>query len=157
MKAETLHYKRSRFSSRLPVNYRYTPSHYWLHETQPGLWRVGLTNFATRMLGEIVEFDFTVPKGDVIEVGQTIGWIEGFKAVSDIYSAASGEFLGANPGISGAITSIDHDPYGEGWLYEVRGVPDPRHVDVQGYVAVLDATIDTMLRDRHAKGEKQHD
>jgi glycine cleavage system H protein len=108
------------------------------------------------MLGEMVEFDFTVPKGGIIEVGQTIGWMEGFKALSEVYSAASGEFLGANPAITATITVIDHDPYGEGWLYEVRGTPDPRNVDVNGYVAVLDATIDTMLRSRHEEGESKN-
>jgi glycine cleavage system H protein len=149
MKAETVVYKRSRFSSRLPAAYRYTPSHYWLHESSPGVWRVGFTKFATRMLGDMVEFDFTVKKDETIEVGQVIGWTEGFKALSDIYSAANGVFVGVNPAISATITLIDNDPFDAGWLYEVRGTPDPRSVDVNGYVAVLDTTIDTMLRNRH--------
>ena len=153
MTPETIPYKRSRFSSRLPVAYRYTPSHYWLHESEPGLWRVGFTKFATRMLGDLVEFEFQALKGAMIEAGQVIGWTEGFKALSDVYSAASGEFLGANPAISAAITLVDHDPYGQGWLYQVRGRPDPRSVDVNGYIAVLDATIDTMLQSRHQQGE----
>jgi glycine cleavage system H protein len=108
------------------------------------------------MLGDMVEFEFQVPAGTMIEAGQVIGWTEGFKALSDIYSAASGEFLGANPRIGDAITLIDHDPYGEGWLYHVRGNPDPGNVDVQGYIAVLDATIDTMLRNRHDQGEHKN-
>lgn len=153
MKTETVYYKRSRFSSRLPLGYRYTPSHYWLRESEDGIWQVGFTKFATRMLGEMVEFEFKVASGAAIESGQVIGWTEGFKALSDVYSAASGEFLGANPALSGAITLIDHDPYGEGWLYTVRGAPDPRSMDVNGYIAVLDATIDTMLRSRHQQGE----
>lgn len=154
MKPETVAYKRSRFSTRLPLRYRYTPSHYWLRESEPGVWQVGFTKFATRMLGDMVEFDFKIQPGILIEPGQVIGWTEGFKAMSDIYSVASGEFLGANPAIAGAITLIDHDPYGDGWLYSVRGRPDPSDTDVNGYIAVLDATIDTMLRSRHDKGEK---
>lgn len=153
MKTDTVHYKRSRFSARLPSGYRYTPSHYWLRESEDGIWQVGFTKFATRMLGEMVEFEFKVASGAAIESGQVIGWTEGFKALSDVYSAASGEFLGANPALSGAITLIDHDPFGEGWLYTVRGMPDPRSTDVNGYIAVLDATIDTMLRSRHLQGE----
>jgi len=153
MKLETLAYKRQRFSTRLPVGYRYTPSHYWLRESEPDVWQVGFTKFATRMLGEMVEFDFKVQTGAVIEHGQVIGWTEGFKAMSDVYSAASGEFLGANPALAKAITLIDHDPYGDGWLYSVRGQPDPANTDVNGYIAVLDATIDTMLRSRHNQGE----
>jgi glycine cleavage system H lipoate-binding protein len=85
-----------------------------------------------------------------------VGWTEGFKAMSDIYSAASGEFMGANPALAENITLIDHRPYGEGWLYRVRGLPDPASTGVNGYIAVLDATIDTMLRSRHDQ-EKEHD
>jgi len=155
MKQETLAYKRARFSTRLPLAYRYTPSHYWLRESEPGVWQVGFTKFATRMLGEMVEFDFKVPAGTLIEPGQVIGWTEGFKAMSDIYSAASGEFLGANPALATAITLIDHDPYGKGWLYSVRGNPDSGNTDVNGYIAVLDATIETMLRNRHDELGKQ--
>jgi glycine cleavage system H protein len=107
------------------------------------------------MLGDIVEFDFKVPAGASIETGQVIGWMEGFKAMSDIYSAASGEFRGANPALAREITLIDHDPYGDGWLYSVRGRPDTAATDVNGYIAVLDATIDKMLRDRHNEGERR--
>ncbi|MCC6588653.1 MAG: glycine cleavage system protein H [Bryobacterales bacterium] len=152
MKTETIAYKRSRFSSRLPVAYRYTPSHYWLRETaEPGVWQVGFTKFAVRMLGDTVEIDFKVPAGSQIEPGQVIGWTEGFKAMSDIYSVASGEFLGINPAIADQITLVDTDPYGEGWLYTVRGGLDSGATDVHGYIAVLDATIDTMLSNRHAQ------
>jgi glycine cleavage system H protein len=149
MKLETIAFKRSRFSSRLPVAYRYTASHYWLREAEPGLWEIGFTKFATRMLGDIVEFDFKVTPGAVIAPGDVIGWTEGFKALSDIYSAAAGEFCGSNPALRESITKIDDDPYGEGWLYSVRGEPDPQHMDVHGYMAVLDATIETMLKGRH--------
>lgn len=149
MKLETIAFKRSRFSARFPVAYRYTPSHYWLRETEAGLWEIGFTKFATRMLGDIVEFDFKVTPGAVIAPGDVIGWTEGFKALSDIYSAAGGEFCGSNPALRESITKIDDDPYGEGWLYSVRGEPDPRHMDVHGYMAVLDATIETMLKGRH--------
>jgi glycine cleavage system H lipoate-binding protein len=75
--------------------------------------------------------------------------------MSDIYSAASGEFQGPNPALTREITLIDHQPYGEGWLYSVRGRPDTGATDVNGYIAVLDATIDTMLRSRHDRGEKR--
>jgi glycine cleavage system H protein len=152
MKQETVAYKRSRFSTHLPAGYRYAPSHYWLRESEPGVWQVGFTRFATRMLGDMVEFDFKLQPGMQVEPGQLIGWTEGFKAMSDIYSVAAGEFLGVNPALAAAITLIDHDPYGEGWLYQVRGVPDPGTTDVSGYIAVLDTTIDTMLRSRHEQG-----
>ena len=96
------------------------------------------------MLGDLVEHGFEVKVGDPIEVGQTIGWVEGFKALTDVYSVARGTFQGGNPELENDTTLIDKDPYGKGWLYLVRGTPDPNSVDVQGYIRLLDATIDKM-------------
>ena len=50
----TLLYKRARFVTRLPVDRLYSPSHFWIAEDKAGVWRVGFTRFATRMLGQIV-------------------------------------------------------------------------------------------------------
>jgi glycine cleavage system H protein len=145
----TIYYKRARFLTHLPVDRLYTKSHYWLAASQPGEWRVGVTKFAGRMLGDMVEFSFGVKPGDHIEVGQMIGWVEGFKAVSDLYAVADGEFVGSNPDLDNDVTLIDSKPYGEGWLYAVRGNPEPGAVDVKGYIELLDATIDKMLESRH--------
>jgi glycine cleavage system H protein len=150
---EVIAYKRARFATRLPVARRYTISHFWLREEEPGLWQVGFSKFATRMLGELVEYEFSVPAGAQVEIGQSIGWAEGFKAVSDLYSVVAGEFLGGNPALSRDITLVDSDPYQAGWLYRVRGVPDKNSVDVHGYIAALDATIDKMLQSRHSEGD----
>lgn len=148
-------YKRSRFGTRLPLNRVYAPSHYWLREMGAGLWRVGFTKFATRMLGDVVEYQFDVGVGAAIRVGQKIGWIEGFKAISDIYGVADGEFAALNSALSGDITLIESDPYERGWLYEVRGTPEPGALDAAQYAAVLDATIDKMLAGRHEEGEDE--
>jgi len=146
-----LEYKRTRFGTRLPENILYTRSHYWLAEDaiEPGLWRVGFTKFALRMLGDLVEFQLEPANKSEIEIGARIGWIEGFKAVSDIFSVASGAFAGANPALREDITLLESDPYGRGWLYAVHGTPEPEAVDVHGYVGILDATIDKMLANRH--------
>ena len=141
---EVIRFKRNHFSSRLPVRYLYSASHFWLYEEESGVWRVGLTNFATRMLGEIVEYDFEVEPGQSVHVGQIVGWIEGFKAVSDVYSVADGQFDGRNASTAEDTEVICRDPYGDGWLYAIRGAPDPKAMDVHGYVSHLEATIDKM-------------
>src|SRR5262249_37402292 len=142
---QTVYYRRSRFTTHLPVDHRYSPAHYWLLEESPGIWRVGLTKFATRMLGDIVEFDFSVTPGTQIGVGDQIGTIEGLKAVTSVFAAGSGRFLGEGARLRQDVTLADSDPYGEGWLYRLQGEPSPDAVDVHGYVAMLDATIDKML------------
>src|SRR5436305_350980 len=117
-------YKRSRFTARLPLDRRYVPSHFWIQETDPAVWRVGLTQFAVRMLGDLVEHEFSVKDGGKVTLGQTIGWFEGFKAVTDLYCVGTGEFLGGNPAIARDSTLVDTQPYSDGWLYSFRGQPD---------------------------------
>jgi glycine cleavage system H protein len=145
----TVYYRRSRFTTHLPVDRRYSPAHYWLLEEATGVWRVGFTKFATRMLGDIVEFEFSVAEGTVIEVGDEIGSIEGLKAITSVFSAGAGRFLGEGVFLRQDVTLAESDPYGKGWLYKLQGEPGPDAVDVHGYVAILDATIDKMLASRH--------
>lgn len=139
-----VHYRRARFATRLPADRLYTPAHFWLLQHEPGIWRVGLTKFAARMLGDIVDLGFETRAGDAVELGDTIGWLEGFKARTDLYTVASGTFAGGNPDLETDIDLVDTDRYGRGWLYAVNGQPDPETCDVQGYVKVLDATIDRL-------------
>ena len=150
-------YRRSRFSTQLPTDRRYTPSHYWIKETEPGLWTVGYTRFATRMLGDLVEHGFEVKPDEPIELGLTVGWIEAFKAITDLYSVGVGTFAGGNPVLEQSPGVFDKDPYSAGWLYQFRGTPDPDTVDADGYTAMLDLAIDKILGKEQAdtKPEQQ--
>jgi len=149
MAAEEFHYKRSRFATRLFSDRLYTAGHSWLRREEGDLWRVGFTKFAVRMLGEAVEMAFEVQAGSDVKTGQPIGWIEGFKAVTDLYAPFAGVFVEGNPALSKEIELIQSDPAGRGWLYSLKGTPGRDCLDAQGYVAVLDATIDKMLGKRH--------
>ena len=149
---EPLRYKRSRFSARLPRDRRYTPSHFWALEYEPGRFRVGFTKFAKRMLGEIVELGFEVKPGEPVALGQVVGWVEAFKAVSDLYCVVDGAFVEANPALDADPSLLDADPHGEGWLYAVSGTLDAAAVDAEGYAGILDAQIDKMLGEEHTEG-----
>ena len=146
---QTRYYKRSRFVTHLPTDRIYTSSHYWLRRDESSQWTVGLTRFATRMLGDIVELGFNVSAEDAITFGQGIGFLEGFKAVSDLYSVVEGTFASANADLDRDITLLESDPYGRGWLFRATGRPEPQHYDAEGYAAILDTTIDGMLASRH--------
>jgi glycine cleavage system H protein len=144
-KPETLFYKRSHFVTHLPVSYLYTRSHFWLAAQSEGEWHIGLTKFATRMLGDMVDHGFEIEAGTTVTVGQIVGWVEGFKAISDVYCVATGTFLGGNAVLRETISLIDKKPYTEGWLYGVRGEPDHKCLDVHGYREHLDRAIDLIL------------
>jgi len=141
---ETVKFKRHRFLARFPKNTLYSPAHFWLAEFEPGRWRIGLTAFAVRMLGEIVEFDFEVSSDAPVEVGQVVGWLEGFKATADLFCVAEGSFGGGNPIALDNTDLVCADPYGNGWLYWVEGTPDPQAVTIDGYLELLGETIDKM-------------
>ena len=139
-----LRYKRSRFSTRLHTERLYTAAHQWLWQKEVDLWCVGFTKFALRMLGDPVEFEFECAPGAKVERGQVLGWIEGFKAVTDVFSPLDGTFAGTNPELDEDITLLASAPYGRGWLFATRGRPSPEMLDAQGYSTFLDATIDRM-------------
>lgn len=143
--SKLIHYKRSRFTTHLPDDFRYTPSHAWLQQIGDKTWRVGITKFATRMLGEMVDHGFEMQADARIECGQVLGWIEGFKAISDIYGTVEGNFLRSNEVLKKKVMLVSKQPYTEGWLYEASGSPDTRCIGVNEYMAFLDVAIDKIL------------
>ena len=152
MSPTEISYKRSRFSTRLLEHRLYTAGHSWMEREADtdDLWRVGFTKFAVRMLGDIVELGFETTPGAAVETGDVVGWLEGFKAVTDIFSPLGGRFEGFNPAVDEEAAVLSRDPYGQGWLFRVRGQPGDDCLDVHGYVSLLDTTIDKMLG---ARGE----
>lgn len=97
------------------------------------------------MLGELVDVKFDVKPEAPIQVGDIVGSIEGFKAISDIYCVAKGRFVTGNPDFAFGLENVSEKPYDAGWLYQVAGEPDPRAMNVDQYRALLDETIDRLL------------
>ena len=161
---ETIRFRHAHFSARFPADCRYSPAHCWMRPVDGAaadcadgaaavgerVWRVGFTKFATRMLGELVEMVLEVAPGQALRPGDRIGTVEGFKAVSDLFSVIDGTFHGANPAIRGEACLTHSDPYGAGWLYEARGRPGPGDLDVHGYIALLTETIDRLQASRYS-------
>jgi len=148
MSSNEIHYRRSRFATRLLENRLYTAGHCWLEQKSGTVWRIGFTKFATRMLGEIVEIGFEIKPGTDVETGQIVGWVEGFKAVTDIFSPLSGYFKVSNPSLYKDVALVTNEPYSKGWLFEVQGEPGKDCLDIHGYISILDTTIDKMLGKR---------
>ncbi len=148
----TLFFKQSHFVTHLPVDYFYTRSHFWAERRDGDRWRLGFTRFATRMLGEMVDHKFETSLGASVAPGQILGWVEGFKAISDVICVAHGVFAGGNPALDDTINLVNEAGYTEGWLYELDGRLDEDHLDVHGYAEHLKATI-TRLQEKHEPPE----
>jgi glycine cleavage system H protein len=107
--------------------------------------RLGFTKFATRMLGEMVDHKFETGIGATVVPGQVLGWVEGFKAISDVICVGRGTFAGSNPALQENISLVTEANYTDGWLYEINGELDDQSLDVHGYAEHLKATIDRLL------------
>ena len=139
-----LRYQRCRFVAQLPLDRLYTSDHYWLRQESPDTWRVGLTPWAVRMLGDFVEYRFDVAPGAAVKLGDPLGALEGFKALVEIRAVVAGTFVEGNPMLAVNLDAIAQDCYGAGWLYLIQGTPDRDMHDAPGYQRLLDQTIDAL-------------
>jgi glycine cleavage system H protein len=110
----------------LPEDLRYTPAHEWVR-VDGDIARVGITSHAQSALGDIVYVQ--LPEcGASVDAGQPVGEVESTKSVSDIYAPVSGEVTSRNDALDAAPELVNSDPYGDGWMFELRLV-DPGAVD----------------------------
>jgi glycine cleavage system H protein len=137
-------YQRALFQTELPANHRYDARHFWVSSRGQGIWRVGLTRFAVRLLGELVDYGFDARADQPISPGDEVGWIEGFKSTFGIPSLGEGRFTVGNPDLEEHLVLTSRDCYGAGWLYEFNGSVASACMGVHDYCRVLDETIDRM-------------
>ena len=116
----------------MPDDLRFSDDHEWVRAIDDGCWRVGITDYAQDSLGDVV---FVEPPavGSAVGAGDTCGEIESTKSVSEVYSPVSGTVTAVNPALTDDPALLNSDPYGEGWIYELR--PD----DPTAVAGLLDA------------------
>lgn len=116
----------------IPRNLFFDRGHSWLAPRRGGVVRLGLDDFANKLIGTADALDLPAV-GDTLEAGKP-GWsllVHGRNV--DFRSPVSGKVVAVNDGIAAAPHLAVDDPYGEGWLIEVK-VPRRR------------AALRTMLR-----------
>ena len=124
-----------------PDDLRYTAEHEWVRSPgqADGSVRVGITHYAQEQLGDIVYVQLP-DVGDELTAGQPCGELESTKSVSDLYAPLAGRVVARNDELDSAPEQVNSDPYGEGWMYELRPT-DPAALDglldVETYIAQL--------------------
>jgi glycine cleavage system H protein len=102
-----------------PDDLHYTPEHEWVRSVDGGLVRIGITAYAQDALGDVVYV--TLPDvGAAVTAGDPCGEVESTKSVSDLFAPITGEVTTRNEGLDATPELVNSDPYGEGWLFEVR-------------------------------------
>jgi glycine cleavage system H protein len=110
-----------------PSDLRYTAEHEWVRSSEDGSVRIGITSFAQDALGDVVYVSLPAV-GDTVAVGDACGEVESTKSVSDLYAPVAGEIVAVNSALDASPELVNSDPYGEGWMYELR-LSDPSAVD----------------------------
>ena len=101
-----------------PADRRYTKDHEWII-VSANRGRVGITDYAQKQLGDVV-FVESPEIGRILALGQAAGTIESVKAVSEIYSPATGRVVEANPALASNPETVNKDPHGDGWLFDIE-------------------------------------
>jgi glycine cleavage system H protein len=100
-----------------PTDRRYTKDHEWIVVTG-NRGRVGITDFAQKQLGDVVFIELP-DVGRAVSQGEAAGTIESVKAVSELYSPASGKVVAVNPDLASKPELVNTDPHGA-WLYDIE-------------------------------------
>jgi glycine cleavage system H protein len=105
-----------------PENLRFSEDHLWASAEDNSLVRVGITNFAQRSLGDVIAV--TPPEvGATVTAGDPGGDIESTKSLSDLIAPITGTVDQNNQALIEAPDLVNTDPYGKGWIFEVRVDP----------------------------------
>lgn len=127
--------------SNVPAELSYTSEHEWVSAlTAEGTVRVGITDHAQDALGDVVYVDLP-SVGDSVAAEESFGEIESTKSVSDLFAPISGELVAVNETLEDDPAQVNSDPYGEGWIVEIRpeNADDLANLlDAEAYKAELD-------------------
>jgi glycine cleavage system H protein len=101
-----------------PEDLRYTEDHEWALPEGEGI-KIGISDYAQDQLGDIVFVELP-QKGDHLEKGAEFGTVESVKAVAELFIPISGEVLTVNSTLDGSPELVNKDPYGDGWMIELK-------------------------------------
>jgi len=109
-----------------PKDLKYSETHEWV-EVDKGIATVGITDFATKQLTDLVYVE--LPSiGAKVAKGSSFGVVESVKAVSDLHSPVSGTVVKVNEKLSKEPEIVTQDPYGKGWMIKVK-IEDQTELD----------------------------
>ena len=123
--------------SNVPANLQYSKEHEWVESSGGNKVKVGITDYAQGALGDIVYVQ--LPKvGDSVAEGKVCGEVESTKSVSEIYSPVTGTIVSINSSLDSAPETLNSDPYGAGWIFEVEVTTASKDLmDAAAYTALI--------------------
>ncbi|WP_428449627.1 glycine cleavage system protein GcvH [Photobacterium nomapromontoriensis] len=111
----------------MPSELMYTNTHEWIRPEGEGVYTIGITDHAQSMLGDMVFVE--LPEVDsATDAGEDCAVAESVKAASDVYAPLTGYVIAINEELENAPELLNSDPYGDGWLFQIK-VEDDTELD----------------------------
>jgi glycine cleavage system H protein len=130
-----------------PANFRYTKEHEWI-DVQGDTGTIGITDYAQHELGDVVFVE--LPKiGTKLTAGKPLGTVESVKAVSEIYSPATGEVTAINETLGDSPEKINTDPHAAAWLVKVK-LSNPADISSLMDAAAYQSYVDAKDKEAHS-------
>ncbi len=101
-----------------PPDLKYSKTHEWVR-VDGDIATIGITDHAQAELGDVVYVELP-EAGRMLAQDEVFGAVESVKAVSDLYSAVSGEVLEVNPILEDATELVNEDAFGRGWMLRIK-------------------------------------
>ncbi len=108
----------------VPENLRFHPGHTWALSESPSLVRVGIDDFASKLVGKVERLSLP-QRGQWIRQGQKLLSVYRDGAKVDMLSPIEGSIADVNDALAQNPELARKDPYGEGWLVTVQS-PDAK-------------------------------
>jgi glycine cleavage system H protein len=121
-----------------PSELKYTKDHEWVR-IDGNVATVGITDFAQSELGDIVFVEIETV-GETLGEHEVFGTVEAVKTVSDLFMPVAGKVLEVNAGLDADPSSVNTDPYGNGWMIKVElaaGTDLSELMDATAYEALV--------------------
>ncbi|NMH27102.1 glycine cleavage system protein GcvH [Flavobacterium silvaticum] len=102
----------------IPAELKYTKDHEWAR-LEGDVATIGITDFAQKELGDIVYVEVET-LDQTLEKDEIFGTVEAVKTVSDLFLPLAGEIVGFNEELETKPELVNSDPYGKGWMIQVK-------------------------------------
>ncbi len=102
----------------VPKELKYSESHEWVKQ-EGAMVIIGIADYAQEELGDVVFVE--LPKvGRQLKQQESFGVAESVKAVSDLFSPATGKVIAINETLSKQPELVNKEPYTGGWMIKME-------------------------------------
>jgi glycine cleavage system H protein len=136
-----------KFIFRVKEDCLYTEAGVWVAPLAAGTVRVGLSDFRQQSSGDAAFVELP-PVGQVVHGGDDLADVETVKVDLAVPAPFGAAVTAVNEALGETPELINQDPYGAGWLVELKPAiwPAPGLLDAETYLAVMTAQAEEASR-----------